>query len=511
VQEQVQAQRKEDVLQVLAQIGDRFRRRLGESLATVERHSTPLPEATTRSIEALNAYVRGESLTFTKGFAEANAAYRRAIEIDPQFAIAHAQLGLGYAVQGEEERAVASITRAYELRDRTSAPERFFITFTYDRNVTGNLIRAQETLRAWADAYPRNLVPLGLLGGFASHGVGDFELAVRSSEQVLARDPNFAAAYLNIAPAELARERIDEAERAIGKADQAGVDMFEVLLTRYSLAFLRNDDAGMAAALEKARTRAGSHDRMLHVQSLTLARSGRLQEARRIVDRAREIAAAAGNRHRAALYLAGAAVQNALFGRRDQARQLALEALNLSSGRELGYAAGFALALTGGNARAEAIVRDMETRFPDDTCVRFTYVPVLRALLALASGEPARAVTVLENNEPYELALVGLPFNFSYGAMYPVYARGEAYLASGRSADAVREFEKFLAHPGLVLFDPIGALARLQLARAHAAAGRIDDARRRYDEVLALWKDADADLPVVQQARAEARNLTVPQ
>jgi tetratricopeptide (TPR) repeat protein len=506
-QDQEQAARKEDVLRALGQVGDRFRRRVGESLRTLEKHATPLPDATTGSLDAFKAYASAQSLTFRKGFAEAEAAYKRAVALDPEFAMAHAMLGLGYSVQGETERAVASITRAYQLRERTSAPERFFITFMFDRNVTGNLLRAQETLQEWADAYPRDARPPGLLGGFVSHGLGEYELTLQSSQRALALDPDLVPAYLNTASAALTLNRHDDAEQAVREAERLGAGrMFEVIMTRFSLAFLRDDRAAMDRELSTAP--AGLLDRMLNAESLVLSHAGRHHEAQRGWSRAIDLARATGRQERAALYLAGQAVQDALFGRAAEGRRRALEALDgRPPGRDVGYAAGFALALSGEAGRAEAIARDLEKRFPEDTCVRFTYVPALDALAALRAGDTSRALTLLQANEPYERATPSLRFNLFYGALYPVYVRGQAYLAARQPAAAIREFEKLLGQRGLVLFDPIDAIARLQLARASVAAGRIDEARRSYEDLLAVWATADADLPIVQQARGEAARI----
>ncbi|HEX6322876.1 MAG TPA: protein kinase [Vicinamibacterales bacterium] len=511
-QEQAQAPRKEDVLRVLGEIGDRFRRQVGESLQTIEKHSTPLVDATTASIEAFNAFVTASSLTFTKGFEVSEAEYKRAIDIDPGFAIAHAFLGLGYAVQGEAERASASITRAYELRHRVSARERFFITFMYDRNVTGNLMRAQDTLRAWASAYPRDPDPLGLLGGFASQGVGDYELVLNASAQAMDLQAanytgNHTPVLLNAGYAHLYLGQMKESAEALSRVEQQGAGgMSEMVLLRVSHALAREDRA--AADRELAAAPAGMEDRVLNAQSLLRAQAGRLGDAERAARRAAELALARGRDERAALYTANAAAQHALFGLSAEARRMATEALRQSPpGRDLAYAAGFALALAGDSARAEALAAGLERRFPEDTGVRFTYVPALRALHAAKSGDLDRALSLLQANEPYEFAMPSLPFNMSYGVMYPVYIRGLAYLEAGRFAEAVREFEKFLTRRHLVALDPIAGVARLQLARAYAAAGQPDTARPHSDALLMLWKDADANLPLVEQARAEAKRL----
>jgi eukaryotic-like serine/threonine-protein kinase len=501
--EQVQASRKEDVLNALSQVATTFRARVGESLATVEKHSTPLPEATTPSFEALKAYSTGLAAESSSGMSTAVPLYKRAVEIDSQFARAWAALGLAYSVLGESRLSIESTTRAYQLRDRASDRERFFITLMYDRQVTGNLEKAKETLRAWADTYPRDVEARGLLGGFTSQGAGLFDMAIETSLKAIEIDPSTRFPYANLAYSYAHVNRFDAAAATIQQAAQRGIDMPEMALLRFYLAFLKDDGPGMEREAAQTRGKPEAEDWMLQSQSLVQARAGRLELARTLSRRAVDLAQQAGQRERAALYLAGAATWEAFFGNMTEARRTATEALGLSRGRDVEYGAGFALARVGDEPRVQALVRDLQVRFPEDTCARFTYVPTLRALIALREGDPAKADELLQASAPYELAAVGVVFNGFFGGLYPAYVHGEAYRAAGKDTKSAGEFRKIVTHRGIVLGDPVDAMARLQLARGFVRAGDIVKARNAYDDALTVWKTADPDVPAVRQARAE--------
>ena len=234
-----------------------------------------------------------------------------------------------------------------------------------------------------------------------------------------------------------------------------------------------------------------------------LARSGQLRLARRMSRRAIDLAQQAGQRERAATYETGVAVWEAFFGNALAARQSVMAALNLSKGRDVEYGAAFALALSGDSSRSQMLANDLERRFPEDTSVRFNYMPTLRALHALKNNDPRKAIELLQIAVPYELAVPGIDFTAFFGSLYPTYVRGEAYLASHQGAEAAMEFQKLLDHRGLVFSDPVGAVARLQLGRAYAMQGDATKGKAAYQDFLTLWKDADPDIPVLKQAKAE--------
>jgi hypothetical protein len=301
--------------------------------------------------------------------------------------------------------------------------------------------------------------------------------------------------------------RLGDAENAIQRASERKLEAADFLLLRYYIAFLKGDKAGMDREVTLARGNSGAEDWITQQEAFVSAYSGHLQQARRISRRAVDLALQAGQPERAAVYEAGAAVWEAFFGNAPTARRSANEALGLSKGRDVEYGAAFALALAGDSSRSQALANDLERRFPDDTFVKFTYVPTLRARLALNHGDASKAFEELQINVPYELAVPGTSLFGIFGSLYPVYVRGEAYLAGHHSAAAAIEFQKILDHPGLIFGDPVGALAHLQLGRAFALSGDRTKAKTAYQDFLTLWKDADPGIPVLKQARAEYARL----
>ena len=509
-QEQAVAEKREDVLNALSQIARKFRTRVGESLATVERHSTPLAEATTSSIEALKAYSTGMKVVMSSGNEAAIPFFRRAVEIDPKFAMAYANLGLSYSAVGESVLGAQSTTKAWQLRDRVSDRERFFIDFSYDRQVTGNLEKAYQTLELWGQTYPHgeSPSPQTLLGGLSTHGTGRYEEAIAACRKAIAADPKFGMSYGSLAHAYFFTDRFPEAESTLQLAAERKLELPAILVMRYIIAVLKGDQEEMDRAVSPAQGKRRAEHWMAHEEALALARSGRLQAARRSSIRAVDLALQEGGRDSAASYRAAQAVWEGLYGNSAEGVRSALAALELSKGRDVEYAAGFALALAGDTSRSEALAGDLEKRFPEDTFVKFTYSPVLRASAALRRATPADAVERLEIARRYELAVNGLSFNgFYLGGLHSAWVRGEAFLAAHRYAEAAAEFQKILDHRGIVGLDPIGALAHLRLGRAYTLSGDKAKAKGAYDGFLTLWKHADADIPLLQEAKAESTGL----
>jgi tetratricopeptide (TPR) repeat protein len=508
-QQQIQAARQEDVLDALSQIARRFRTRAGESLAAVEKHPT-LPEATTSSIEALKAYGAGMRMVLSSGNAAAIPFLQRAVELDPEFAMAHAQLGLSYSANGESVRSAESSTKAWLLRDRVSEREKFFIDFNYDRNVTGNLEKAYQTLELWFQTYPRaeQPDPHSLFEGISTHGTGRYERAIEASRREIAVDPDFALAYANLAGSYFLTGRFAEAERTIQAASERKLEIPRLLVIGYNIAVLNADQQQMDRTVALVRGKRRAEHWMAHEQALALARSGRLQAARRSSNRAVDLALQEGEREAAASYQAARAVWEAVCGNAGEGQRTAIAALERSNGRDVEYAAALALGFSGDPSRAEGLARDLEKRFPEDTFVRFTYVPVLRGLAALRRDTPSESFERLQVALPYELAANGLNYSSLYlGGLHSAYVRGEALIASRRYAEAAAEFQKILDHRGVVAIDPIGALAHLQLGRVFALSGDRSKAKAAYEAFLALWKEADADIPILKSARAEYARL----
>jgi eukaryotic-like serine/threonine-protein kinase len=505
-QEQSQAGSKEEVLNALTRIAVQIRVRLGESLATIEEHSTPLEQATTPSLEALKAYSAARKTVFTRGFAAAIPHLQRAIAIDPEFPMAQADLGFYYWNMGQTDLGAEYVQKAYELRDRVSEPERHFILFLYDRQVTGNLQKELETLEAWRQAYPDDWRPWGLLAGWGTRGTGQYERGIQASEQCLRLNPDLTLAYISLFDHNLGLGRFADAAAALQRAAGRKLELPSLLVNRFYLAFLEGDESGMKRELEQAHGNLETEDWMSHNHAMVLARSGQMRNARirwrHIIER-RE----AGHREQAAIYQAAEAVCEAHFGNWDQAKERARAALELGKGRDVEYAAAFALVLSDDSSASQRLADDLGKRFPQDTPVQFEYLPTLHALAALSQGAPLDAIECLQTAIPYDLAMPGTAFFAKFGGLYPAYVRGRAYLEAGRDREAAREFKRVLDHRGIVLADPIGALAHLQLARARVLSGDTKGARTEYQELLTIWENADPDLPVLRQARAEYEKL----
>jgi len=305
-------------------------------------------------------------------------------------------------------------------------------------------------------------------------------------------------------------ERTDEAEKTLQRASERKLEIPDFFVLRYMIAFLKGDKVGMEHEVALARERPGTDDWMSNSEGFVLAYSGHLQAARKMSQMSADLARKTERRDTEALYDADAAVREALFGNVSAARQRAADALELSKSRDVTYGAGFALALAGDSSRSQALTEDLSKRLPEDTRVQFTYAPTLRALLALNHSQPSKAVEVLQTTIPYDLgrpSIGGSEFLLGVGNLYPAYVRGLAYLAAHQGAEAAGEFQRILDHRGLVLSDPIGALAHLQLGRAYVLAGDKDKARTAYQDFLTLWKDADPDIPILKQAKAENARL----
>ncbi len=501
-EEQGQAARKEDVINVLSQVSGRLRKKLGESLATIDQHNTPLAEATTPSLEALRAYSLGWKATFgPAGPGEAVPFFQRAVQLDPDFAIAYAMLGRVYAEMGEAALSIDNTTKAFALQDRASDPERFFIKTNYELLVTGNLDKAREVGELWGQTYPRDERPFGFLS-LLYQDLGKYDKSIEAGKAALEIDADFVPAYANLAWAYIFSNNLKDAEATIRRASERKLQFPDLYVLRYDIAFLNKDAQGMQHAIEMASGKLEAENWMLERQACVLAYSGRAQEARALSRRASELAQQAGQPERAALYQSAIATREALFGHKAEAKAAAFAGLKASKSRDVQFGAAFALAFAGDEARALQIAEDLEKRYPDDTFVRFSYLPTLRAIVAENYGNPAQAVQELEAEAPYDAAIAGSWAGF-FGDMYPVYVRGLAYLAMHKGNEAANEFQKIIAHPGVVGSDPVGALAQLQLARSYAAAGDKGRAKSAYEDFLKLWNHADRDLPLLRTAEAE--------
>lgn len=504
--EQAQAAKKEDVLKALSGMAANARTRLGESLATVEQHNVPLEMATTPSLEALQAYSSGMKVVFSSGDAAALPFFQRAVAIDPNFAMAHAFMGRVYGDLGEAALSAESTSKAYALRDHISDQERFWITAAYDTQVTENLERAQQTCEVWAQTYPRAVTAHTFLAGIIYPVFGRYEQAADQARMAIDLDPDYSIAYFILAWRYQELNRIEDARETL-RVGEGKLSFPYLVLARYNLAFVMGDQAETDRVLALSRSNPAADEWISDSRSFVLAYSGHLQEARKVKQHAVDLAQQGGHRETAALYKTGEAVWEAFYGNASLAKQSAESALALSSNRGVEYGAALAFALAGDSAHAQKLADDLEKRFPEDTSVRFSYLPTLRAQLALNRGETERAIELLTIAVPNELGSPRIDLHANFGALYPVYMRGNAYLAAHKGPEAAAEFQKILDHRGIVGSDTIGALARLQLGRAYAMQRDPAKARAAYDDFLTLWKDADREIPVYKQAKAEYETL----
>jgi serine/threonine protein kinase/Flp pilus assembly protein TadD len=504
-QEQASADGKERVLQTLGDAAVRLRGKLGESLSTVEKFATPVEQATTSSLEALQAYSLGrKTMTGLNDFAGAVAPLQRAIRLDPNFAMAYASLGTIYSNLGEKNQSAENTRKAYELRDRVSEREKFYIESHYYHYVAGDLEKAGQVYELWARAYPRDDVPPTNLGVIYT-SLGQHDKALAAALDDLQLDPGSAISYANIVGCYIALNRLEEARAIDEKAHAKKLDSPSLSEYEYALAFLQNDAAGMAKQVAHAAGSAGVEDVLLDMEADTAAYSGRLGKARELTRRAVASAEHADEKETGASYQAEAAIREALFGNTAEARQRTAAALALSTGRDVQFAAALALAIAGDSPRAQSLSEDLVRRFPDDTMVQFNYLPAIRAQLALARRDAPKAVEALQPAAPSEL---GLPSESNLNlSLCPVYLRGEAYLAMHQGREAAAEMQKILDHPGLVVNESIGALAHVGLGRAYALSGDTAKAKTAYQDFFALWKDADPDIPILKQAKAEYGKL----
>ena len=503
-QEQAVAEKKEAVLSALSRISAQIRTRLGESLATIQDHST-LEQATTSSLEALKAYTAGKMAIYARGGPAAIAHLQQAIAIDPQFAMAHAQLGFMLWNMGQTDLGAEQVRVAYGLRDHLSDRERRYILMLYDRQVTGNLQKEMQTLEAWVQTYPHDADALAIIGGWAALGTGQYEKGIQTGEEVIRQFPDMSFGY-TVTAHYLSLDRFAEAEDALRRAAARKLEIPEMLVGRYYLAFLKGDQAGMDREIARAPSE-HAEDWMAHYQALVLARSGRMRQARTMWDRAIASAQQGGRAEMAGIYEAAEAVCEAHFGNWSAAKEHARIAVKVAKGRDVVYAAAFALQLSGEPLESEKLAADLEKRFPEDTPVQFEYLPTLRALSSLAHGAPLEAVEQLQRAVPYDLAMPGTAFFAKFGGLYPAYVRGQAYLAAGRGQEAAAEFQKVLNHRGIVLADPVGTLAHLQLGRANVVSGDLTKAKSAYQDFLTICKDGDPDIPILKQAKAEYAKL----
>jgi eukaryotic-like serine/threonine-protein kinase len=499
---QEQAAGKEAVLKALDAAAVSLRSKLGESLSSVQKYATPVEEATTPSLEALKAYSLGLKTVYTKWGPAALPFLKRAVELDPNFAMPYAWMSSVYWSLNEMGRAAENARKAYELRGKVSERERFWIEGNYYESATGELEKAAETYELWQQTYPRDDVPYMELG-FDSAILGNWEKALEEWREALRLEPNNVGNYIDLGVAYTAFNRLDEAEAVFNQAEERKLASPILLANRYRVAFLKGDAAQMAQLASAAMGKSGFDDWSLAMQADTEGWYGKLKNAHELTERAMDSAQHNDAKESAAVYQAEATLREVEAGNREQARAEAKAALKLAPNRDVRAVAALALAQAGDTAGAEKLAAELDKAFPLDTLVQRYWLPAIRAGVALERKDPNRAIELLKAASAVELSV---PASLAI-YLCPAYLRGEAYLMLHDGNRAAAEFQKFIDHRGVVGNFPWGALARLGLARAYAMQGDTAKAKAAYQDFLTLWKDADPDIPILKEAKAEYAKL----
>ena len=496
-----EAARKEDVLTALSHAASKLRTSLGESLSSVRKFDVPA-SVTTTSLEALKSYSVGLRVSLAQGDAPGIPFLKRALELDPRFALAYTRLAGTYSNLDQPSSALEYETKAYELRNKVTERERLTIEALYFR-LTGELEKSTQTLEMWKTEYPRDAFPHGSLGVNYFY-MGQYAKAAAEWEEALRLRPDNVSMYENLAPIYLALNEADLAQSIVQSGLARHLDSGRLRRTLYSLAFLRRDRVEMDQQAEWAANKPGAEDLLLSAQSDTEAYFGRVRNARRFMRRAVDSATRADLREEAALWQVIGSLTEAEFGERRIAISDVRDALALAAGRNVKVLGALALARSGDTANAEALATELATHNSQNTVLMLGRLPSIEAAIALSKGNPRRALELLESARSSEL---GQPTPSGLAPLYPVYLRGQAYLSLHDGPAAAVEFQKIIDHPGITLNGPLGALARLQRARAAVLAKDMPTARSAYRDFLTLWKEADSDVPVFIAAKLELARL----
>jgi eukaryotic-like serine/threonine-protein kinase len=505
-QEQETAGSKEAVLKTLDSAASKIREKLGESLASIEKFNTPLEQITTPSLQALKMCSVGFRTMNTKSQAEAIPFFQHALELDPKFAAAYVGLGATYSNMGESGLAIQYMRKAYELpKERVSPRERYYISAHYYDTVTGELEKAEETYKLWAQDFPRDHgahVNLGYVYGL----LGENDKALAEELETTRVNPDLGLAWANLIQTYAQLDRLDDAKAAYQQAVTRKLDGDSAHLNRYAVAFLEGDAAEMQQQLTWGTGKAGVEDFFFSYESDMDAYSGRLRRARGATQQAIDSARRNDEKETAAQWQLNGAIREAEFGNSERARKEVASAQALASARDLKIMSALALARSGDSMQAGKIADELEKENPLNTMMLGYWLPTVRASLEINHANPSKAVEMLEVSRRYELASPSPAPEFG-SFLYPAYIRGEAFLLLHNGADAAAQFQKFLDHWNIAADCPLAALAHLQLGRAYAMQGDIHKAKAAYQDFVTLWKDADPDIPILKQAKAEYARL----
>jgi tetratricopeptide (TPR) repeat protein len=503
-QEQETASGKEQVLKALGEAATKLRTKLGESLASVQKYDALPEDATTSSLEALQAYALGNRATDVENnYLAAIPFFQRAVGLDPNFAMAYLQLAESYQPQGELTLAAENARKAYELREKTSDHEKLNISAFYEIVVTGNLEAARRAYELLAQTYPHD-ESVEVLLWFIHTAFGDYAKAETAARQAFKINPASSNNYVSLVYCDQWLNRLDQAKATVERSRSEKLDSpwFPIIL--YVVDFLKRDTSGMDQQAAAAMGIPGVEDQMFFLESETAAAGGQFGKARDLARRAADSARRAQEKETAAEYEGHSSLREALVGEADLAKKDARSAVAEIKGKHGEGFSAIALALSGDTASANQAIDDLARRFPQDTVVQTQYLPMARSVFALDRGDAQGALDALTAAAPYELGHTNDDFTF---ALYPIYLRGQACLAAKDGSAAVTEFQKIIDHASIVGNEPIGALAHLGLARANSLSGNTAKAKTAYQDFFILWKDADPDIPLLIQAKAEYAKL----
>jgi tetratricopeptide (TPR) repeat protein len=499
------ASNKREALHALGVAATDLRGKFGEDPASLQRFDLPLERATTASLDALAAFTEGRRLVREKGAMEAVPALKKAIELDPKFALAHSNLAVAYYNLNQNALAADHIRQAFEAADRQTVRDRLHITTLYYDLATGDVQKAIESYKEWVRLYPRDDIAKGNLSS-EYFLIGDYDQAATFAQQALRLDPGSAAWYENLATAYIALRRLEEAQGILNQAFARKLDDPSIHADLYALAFLRGEPAGMEREMAWSAGKPGGEDTMLALQADTEAYAGHVQKARELSRRAVEVAQNSQLTEPAAIWQGIAALREAVYGNLEEARKGADKVLEIApNSRDAQILAVLVLARVGDARRAQTMLDDLAAANVSNTVVQSAWLPSIRAQAEMVAKNPVRALELLDVVKPYERGqLIG---NLSYSCMIPVYLRAEAYLSANRGPQALAEFQKLIDGRGVVGNCWSGALAHLGQGRAQALSGSTNAARASYQEFFALWKDADQDIPILKSAHAEFAKL----
>ena len=495
--EQIEAESKEKVLSALGTAASNLRQKLGESLSSIQRFDMSIEQATTPSLEALKAYAMGNEERAKGKARESLAFYNRAVELDPNFAMAHARIGVFYINQEQIETATQYLQKAYDLRDRVSERERLYITEKYYNYITGEIDKAVETLKTWVRLYPNDFIPHNNLA-LDYQILGNYEESLKEALEAVRQSPNTVTARENVVTSFLMLGRIDEAEEASKEIDKLYPESASTHANRYMFAFLRHDQAAMDRESAWFKGKPEEVDNII-ARAYTLLYFGKLKESEELLKRAIEMLKTQKRAENAAKELAGLASNQAVLGKCEQAKENAKTALTVYSGRNGRSGAGLIFAACGDASQAQQILNQLRATYPSDTILQSIMSPVMQAAIERSRGNLAEAVRLMESVRTYDRGLMtGLMNN---------YLRGTLYLEQQRGNEAATEFKKIIENPTIEAFSPAHALAYLGLGRAAKISGDNAGALNAYRDFFAMWKDADQDLPVLVAARKEYEAL----